>query len=198
MKKETFIIIFLSVIILNILDRRIEIFSLNENLLKEIFLFFFTPLILYFFMEKNLRNLGFTLMSKRSLFYVLLLLLISLPISFYASKIQEFNIYYPIWNEEATSNFLLYQLKIAILMFCTEFFYRGFLMLPLKEDIGRWSILLQSIPYTVVHVGKPSLEVPYSFFAGLIFGYLDYKEDSILPSFLVHWIGSAIFEWLCL
>jgi membrane protease YdiL (CAAX protease family) len=82
-------------------------------------------------------------------------------------------------------------------MLATEFFYRGFLMMGTKESIGRWSILLQAIPYAYVHLGKPMLEVYYSFFAGIAFGYVDYESRSIFPSFFLHWTTSIIFDILC-
>ncbi|MEE8402731.1 MAG: CPBP family intramembrane glutamic endopeptidase, partial [Candidatus Hydrothermarchaeaceae archaeon] len=74
-----------------------------------------------------------------------------------------------------------------------------YLLFSLDKAVGRApAILLHAIPYMLVHIGKPPLEVPYSFFAGLLFGYLALKTRSILPSFLVHFLGSAGFELMVL
>ena len=57
---------------------------------------------------------------------------------------------------------------IAILMFNTEFLFRGYLLFSLKEELGKApALVLHAIPYALVHLGKPTLEVPYSFFMGL-------------------------------
>ncbi len=93
-----------------------------------------------------------------------------------------------------TLEFIGHQLIIGIMMFTTEFFYRGFLLFGLREGLGKWSILGQSIPYTILHIGKPILEVNFSFFGGLVYGYIDYKTGSILPSFLLHFITSILFD----
>ncbi|MBN1785495.1 MAG: CPBP family intramembrane metalloprotease, partial [Candidatus Methanofastidiosa archaeon] len=85
----------------------------------------------------------------------------------------------------------------GLLMLSTEFFYRGFMLFGL-DRLGKGAILVQAIPYAYVHLGKPMLEVYYSFFAGIVFGYIDWESKSILPSFLLHWTTSIIFDSLCI
>jgi membrane protease YdiL (CAAX protease family) len=80
-------------------------------------------------------------------------------------------------------------------MLATEFFYRGFFLFPF-EKFGKFSILPQLIPYVLVHLGKPTLEIYASIPAGIAFGYMAYKTKSVLPSFLAHWIIAVIFDIL--
>ena len=82
-------------------------------------------------------------------------------------------------------------------MFAHKAFYRGILLFPLAKKNEWLGILAQNIPYTLIHIGKPPLEVPYSFIAGIIFAKMDLKSESFLPGFFLHWIGSAIFDVLC-
>lgn len=129
------------------------------------------------------------------------LLLASLPIMYYAARLPEFAGYYP-WYPPARyswSAFAVFELTFGIAMIATEFFYRGFLLFGLAEKVD-WRIanLIHSFLYMLVHIGKPGLEVPYSFLAGFVFGYVDYKGKSILPSFIMHWSSSVIFDILIL
>lgn len=119
------------------------------------------------------------------------LLLASLPISFLAAGLPDVRAFY-----------LLYALGPAAAvvraldMFAIEWLFRGPLLFGLGRRFGRWAILLQAIPYVLIHIGKPVLEIPYSFGAGLIFGALNYRSGSVLPSFILHAAGSEIFLWL--
>ena len=50
----------------------------------------------------------------------------------------------------------------------------------------------------LAHLGKPTEEVIFSFFAGIVFGLADVETRSILPSFAAHFFGSALFDTLAL
>ena len=163
---------------------------------KMLILLVVVPLLL---IGKSLKNYGLQLGDVNSAInYFLLIFAIALPIMLFGAALPSFRHYYPLWKPAALSisNFLLYSFVIAVQMFACEFFFRGFVLFELRNHFGNSAILLQSIPYMLVHVGKPTLELYYSFFAGLVFGYIDLKSGSILPSFLVHFICSTIFDIL--
>jgi uncharacterized protein len=132
--------------------------------------------------------IGLNRIKRRDLFIVILLVLLSLPISYVAAKIPDFkNFYmnYPLTPVGVFDRFFM--------MFITEALFRGFLMLGLARKFGRWSVVLQDIPYAMAHIGKPLMEMPYSAAVGLVYGSIDYKSKSFLPSLLLHAIGSEIF-----
>ncbi len=155
------------------------------------------PLILALVLGFEPRELGFKLPNRRGWVMFILLFIASVPISFYGLTIPEMRNYYPIFSYSSTTGFVVKELVVGVIMFAHEAFYRGILLFPLARRNEWLAILLQDVPYTLVHIGKPSIEIPYAFAAGIIFAKMDLKGRSFLPSFLLHWFGSAFFDVLC-
>ena len=133
-------------------------------------------------------DIGLNKIDKKDLLIVFFLLILSIPLSFVASKIPEIKNFY--LNYPLTPIGIFERL---FGMFVLELIFRGFVMIGLFKRFGKWSIVLQDVPYTILHIGKPLLELPYSGVVGLIYGTIDYRSKSFLPSFLLHAIGSEIF-----
>ncbi|ODS35132.1 MAG: hypothetical protein A7315_15005 [Candidatus Altiarchaeales archaeon WOR_SM1_79] len=155
-------------------------------------------LIFLLILKVNLKDvlLGFGNL-KPGLKYSVLIFAVALPVMAYGSTLSDFSQYYPIWKpaSDSTWNFILYESAIAIRMLATEFFYRGFLMWTLMEKMDeRYANLIHSFVYMLMHIGKPPLEVPYSFIGGYVFAWVDLRSKSILPSFLIHFLGSLVFD----
>jgi uncharacterized protein len=131
---------------------------------------------------------GLRMIGLKDLKVVLILLAITLPISFWAAHLPEMKDYYLLYP--LTAEGTAYRFAS---MFFLELFFRGFVMFGILGRFGKNSIILQDIPYVLIHLGKPLLELPYSGVAGLVFGKINYKSKSFLPSFLLHSIGSEIF-----
>lgn len=134
---------------------------------------------------------------KYGLKWAALLLVLALPIMYYGVGLPGFKEYYPLWNpiRYSWTNFVIFELVFGVAMLATEFFYRGFFLFGLSKYMDeRVANLIHAFLYMLVHIGKPGLEVPYSFAAGYVFGYVDLRSKSILPSFLMHWISSIIFD----
>ena len=74
----------------------------------------------------------------------------------------------------------------AVLLFSLEFFYRGFLLFGVKERFGGGAVLIQMIPFAVLHVGKPEIEAVGCIVSGAYFGYVAYRTNSVWPVFLIH------------
>lgn len=191
------ILIFLALAVL-IPDRNLTAGSLFERILKNTAMFTCIPLLSLLVFKIKPREAGLSLRSWRlSVKYAAVVLVFALPFMLYGATLPDFRAYYPLWPHagDSVTNFLVYEAAIAVLMFNTEFFFRGYLLFNLEKEFGRTpALILHAIPYMLVHIGKPPLEVPYSFFAGVVFGYLALKTRSILPGFLVHFLGSAGFE----
>lgn len=146
------------------------------------------------------KDIGFKMIEKKDAPLTLLVLFGSIIIAGFASTFKSMQDYYPMEYGGLASHppaILLYLVKTGILMLACEFFYRGFLMMGTREKIGLWSIALQALPYGIMHCGKPNEEFIFSFFAGIIFGYVDYKTNSILPSFFAHFSGAVFLDFLC-
>ncbi len=126
-----------------------------------------------------------------------LLFLLSIPVSIYGTTVPSMKEYYPIFEYSGWTDFVLKELLIGLVMLAHEAFFRGFLLFPIARENETLGIILQDIPYTIVHLGKPGIEVPYSFIAGIVFAKMDLKGESFVPSFLLHWLGSVLFDVLC-
>lgn len=99
-----------------------------------------------------------------------------------ASFIPELQNYYV----EENQSLAVYSLTTVIALSASEFFYRGFLIFGLKEKFGAGVILIQSIPFVIMHLGKPELETVSTIFTGLMFGWVAYRGNSFWPAFIVH------------
>ena len=70
-----------------------------------------------------------------------------------------------------------------------EFFFRGFLLFAIarRGDV-MLAILLQAIPFFLLHSGKPHLELVMSFFGGLVSGWFCYRARTFYPLLILHWV----------
>jgi len=191
-------ILFLTVsIALIFVNRNIRTHGFREFIYKEAVFYLLVPVILLIIAKRDPRKYGLALGDKRKIKkYFAILFLAAIPFMLIGASMREFQIYYPRFYFSNTMEFIYWELLVGLLMLSTEFFYRGFMLFGLKRT-GRFSIIIQAVPYALVHLGKPMVEVYYSFFAGVAFGYIDMESKSILPSFLLHWSTSIIFDSLC-
>jgi membrane protease YdiL (CAAX protease family) len=73
-----------------------------------------------------------------------------------------------------------------------EFFYRGFLLFALLRVVGPIAVVLATLPFAYMHLGKPELETLSTLAGGLLYGWLDWRTGSVLWSGLAHtWILAA-------
>ncbi|ASJ02555.1 CAAX protease [Thermococcus profundus] len=154
------------------------------------------PLVVSLSLGFKLRDLGLARPSGGWRAFGVLLML-AVVLSFAGIFVPSMRGYYPRFAYSSWWEFGEKEMIMGLVMFAHEAFFRGFLLFPLVRENKELAILAQDIPYTLVHLGKPGVEVPYSFFAGIVFGWLDLKSGSFLLSFLLHWLGSAFFDFLC-
>ncbi|ACJ16091.1 membrane-associated metalloprotease [Thermococcus onnurineus NA1] len=156
------------------------------------------PLAVGYLLGFKPRELGFQLGNREGYKWFAVLFLLSIPISLYGTRVPEMKNYYPIFAYSNWIDFLLKELAVGAIMFAHEAFYRGILLFPLAKKNEWLAILAQDVPYTLVHIGKPGIEILYAFFAGIVFAKMDLKGKSFLPSFLLHWFGSVLFDVMCI
>jgi membrane protease YdiL (CAAX protease family) len=81
-----------------------------------------------------------------------------------------------------------FQLAMGLFAACWEFFYRGFLLFGLARHTSPTAaIVVQAIPFYLVHLGKPIPELVASWFGGIAIGWLAWRARAIWPAFLLHW-----------
>ncbi len=118
----------------------------------------------------------------------LALFFIMFPVVLIASLTEDFQSSYPFYQyaDRSAFDFLAWQLVYAAQFFALEFFYRGFLIHGLKHRFGVYSIFISTIPYVMIHFGKPLPETLGSIIAGIVLGAMSYHYKSIWPGVLLH------------
>lgn len=100
---------------------------------------------------------------------------------------------YPFYEHAGRSvrDLLLWELAYAAQFFSLEFFYRGFLLNALRPGLGSQAIFVMTVPYCMVHFGKPLGETLGAIVAGVFLGTLAMRTRSIWSGFFLH-VGVAI------
>ncbi|MEO5965943.1 MAG: CPBP family intramembrane glutamic endopeptidase [Candidatus Limnocylindrales bacterium] len=82
-------------------------------------------------------------------------------------------------------------LTSALEVLPAEFFFRGFLLFALLRVVGPIAVVIATLPFAFIHLGKPEVETLSTLAGGLLYGWLDWRTGSVLWSGLTHtWILS--------
>jgi uncharacterized protein len=141
-------------------------------------------------LRKNPLDFGFRIGNFRywgSMVGVTLLFLT--PILLISSRFASLQSYYRVEH----FNFTQYFLINFVSLLAWEFLFRGFLLLGLKYRFKEGSILIQMIPFVIVHFWKPELETYSTIITGIYFGYVCYKGNSFWPAFIIHLFINVFF-----
>lgn len=115
----------------------------------------------------------------------------------YAASIVDSNIsLFGLENTASTSiptnsitEIILYIIAVALVpAFAEEFAFRGIFMGVLRKYGNTFAIITSSIIFGAMH-GNIT-QIVFAFILGLIFGYIDCKTNSIIPSIVVHFINN--------
>jgi membrane protease YdiL (CAAX protease family) len=111
-----------------------------------------------------------------------------LPILLLASIDPAFQSKYPLFAgaTRSMSHFVLHEAAYAVYFIGWEFIYRGFMLFGLREKLGYYAVFIQTIPFAIMHFGKPQLETLAAVFAGVILGYLALRTRSFWYGWLLH------------
>ena len=118
-----------------------------------------------------------------------LMLCVMIPLVVYFSTTESFQARYPFYDipqgESWYPNLLIWELFYFLQFFALEFFFRGFMLHGTKQQFGFYSVFVMTIPYCMIHFGKPFPETIGAIIAGIVLGTLSLKSRSI-------WLGVAI------
>ncbi len=120
-----------------------------------------------------------------------LIALVMLPLVYSLSHTAGFLAKYPflrVYNGDPyiSETLLIWELIYFFQFFGLEFFFRGFLVHSLKPALGIYSIFAMTVPYCMIHFGKPPAETIAAIFAGIFLGWLSYRNGSIWLGLLLH------------
>ncbi len=116
-------------------------------------------------------------------------LFIILPFVFFASFGDSFRETYPFYvppKDELFPKYFVWEFFYVLQFFALEFFFRGFMVHGLKQELGVLSVFIMTIPYCMIHFGKPLPECIGSIFAGIFLGLMSYKTNSVWMGSLAH------------
>lgn len=111
----------------------------------------------------------------------------------YLGHLPEYRVYYSVLSGQRPAWRIV--VDAGVDMFAWEFFFRGWLQGALGRKYGTDAIWLQMIPFALMHVWKPELEVLSTIAGGVFFGILSWRTRSFLWGWLLHWFMVA---WILL
>lgn len=165
-------------------------------------LFFFVPaLIVKVGLKKELNDFGLQPGDARfGMKFILIALAVAVPFIWFSSFQKEFQSEYPMPLIARHSNEYLFYWELIYFFYYIgwEFMFRGFMLFGLKDAVGAgWAILLQTIPSTLNHFGKPEGEMFAAIPAGLAFGALALRTRSLLYPFVLHYLIGMLNDLFC-
>lgn len=157
-----------------------------------IFYFVLPVLVIKLSWRERLADYGLNLNIEKDFAKLLgVTIAIMLPIVYLMSLTEGFASKYPflqIYNGEPYlgRTLLIWELLYFVQFFGLEFFFRGFLVHALKPSLGLYSIFAMTVPYCMIHFGKPPAETMAAIAAGIFLGWLSYKNGNIWLGLILH------------
>jgi len=140
-------------------------------------------LSIIFLLRKNPIDFGLRLGNWRIWgVHLAVVVILGLPILYATSRMPSVAGYYT----QVEFRLVRYSLEIAAALFAWEFILRGFLLFGLREKLGEASILVQMVPFVLLHFGKPEIEMVSTIIMGIYFGYVAYRSNSCWPAVIMH------------
>jgi hypothetical protein len=180
------------------------------------FLVVFIPiLIIHFGFKQPLSDYGLGLPPKGrrvlALTTFFTLTLLSLPVFWIGAYYPSIRSIYPFFRSfSGPGQFILYESGYLPFFIAIEFIFRGYLLFGLarvRNDeverqagvpgpfyFGKYALLIQMLPYTAWHFGKPLPELWGALFWGLAAGATAYAVRSIWPVVLSHWLLNVFLD----
>jgi hypothetical protein len=144
-----------------------------------------------FVFRQPIRDYGFRFRGIHKDYPIYLLMLaIMFPLVWAASSTQPFLDRYPLFQPAKGTLFpvfIYWQIAYLLQFVAVEFFFRGFILHGLKERFGYYAIFIMTIPYCMIHFGKPYAETMAAIPAGIILGALSLKSRSVILGVLIHY-----------
>ena len=156
------------------------------------------PLVVTWFTDRMTpRELGLGIKGAgREFVIVTVLYLLFVPVIYVVSQGAGFQATYPrlALSKSDPTIFALFHLAYLLKWTAWEFFFRGFMLFGFMRDMAGRAVLVSTIPFTLMHYGKPDLEMLSALAAGFILCWLAMKGRSIWPGVLLHWAVALTME----
>jgi len=138
--------------------------------------------VILFILKDNPLDYGFRIGNYRIwLTYVFITIIIGVPVLLIGSRFASVHQYYI-----RQFNYYEFFTSAVVILFAWEYLLRGFLLFGLKKRFGEGSIIIQMVPFVLLHLGKPEAETLSCIVTGLWFGWIAYRGNSFWPAFIIH------------
>lgn len=158
-----------------------------------------TPMILTWILARvNPLELGLGVRKAgKEILLVLGLWAAFLPVVWFMSGTESFARTYPRFGpaEASFAMFAAYEGFYLVKWIAWEFFFRGFMLFGFEKDFGSRAVLISTIPFVLMHFGKPEMEVLGSLFAGFILCFIALRSRSIWPGVILHWLVASSMDF---
>lgn len=155
-------------------------------------------LIIKLVFKEKLSDYGF---KRGDLKFGLWSVAISLPLAvlsvWLSSRQSDFQKEYSAFktNPLSVKTFIIYAAAFFLYYLAFEFFFRGFMLQGLRPAFGALnSLLIQTIPCCLIHIGKPTNEIFASIIASLVFGYFVLRSQSLWYVIIIHWLIGVLLN----
>ncbi len=147
-------------------------------------------LVIKLVLRRRVRDFGFSVRGiLGSSWIYLVMFLFMIPLLLHFSGTARFQHTYPFYKpamgEPLWPAFITWELSYWAQFVGLEFFFRGFMVHGTRHRFGSYSIFVMTVPYCMIHFGKPMPETFAAIAAGVILGYMSLKTRSI-------WLGAAL------
>ncbi len=145
-------------------------------------------LLILFVLKERPRDFGYRLRGSLGLAPIYIgLMLIMIPVLYWASGMESFIAKYPQYKGigQSWKHLIVYEASYFFLFLSGESFWRGYMVFGLRKTFGYYGIAIMAIPYVIIHFGKPVPEAFGALITACILGYLALKHRSF-------WLGVAL------
>jgi membrane protease YdiL (CAAX protease family) len=155
--------------------------------LSEVIIYFVAPVgLIVLVIRENPLRYGLGLGDwRRGLAYTVTGIALMAVLVLGAARMPGFQSYYGVRSPDSIS--LKWILGTGVALFAWEFFFRGFMLFGLEEELGWYAAIVQAVPFTLAHIGKPELETYACIVGGTLIGLVGLQVRSFYPAFFVHW-----------
>jgi uncharacterized protein len=106
--------------------------------------------------------------------------------------------YKPFPGEPFWPRLWIWEMAYICQFFALEFFFRGFMLHGLRQRLGIYAVFAMTVPYCMIHYGKPMTETFAAIGAGVILGLMSLKTRSIWFGALLHVAVAMSMDFLAL
>jgi membrane protease YdiL (CAAX protease family) len=120
--------------------------------------------------------------------YLLPALLLILIVSWFTTSIESISFTHPVLFEAKNnwSWFIVFELMLFGYIFAWEFLWRGYMLFGLESIFGWYAVFIQTIPFVILHNGKPAIETFSAIAGGIMLGIIAIKTRTILYGVILH------------